>query len=309
MIDPHHFAGWVSDEARATFAASASGPPTPTEIGDLRRHYDAYNQSMLDAALVRYPVNIAEREIGEVLIHTVTPVDGPTDPRVLICLHGGAFMWGSGAGALLEAVPVAATTGMEVLAVDYRLAPEHTYPAAVDDVMAVYADLLTGLEPRSIGLYGCSAGGVLTAQAVARMVHDGIPIPGGIAMLHGTGLEFAGDSAAVAPAFDLREAPAAAAAADQLPYFVTADLRDPQVMPGNHPALLAQFPPSLLVSGTRDFAASACSVMHRRLLAAGVAARFVLFDGLWHAHHMAVDLPESQETFTLLDRFFKVHLR
>jgi epsilon-lactone hydrolase len=302
MIDPHQFASWVSDEARATFAASASGPAAPTELGDLRRHYDAFNRGMRAAALSRYSVDIFERKFGEVLIHAVTPKGGATDPRRLVCLHGGAFMWGSGAGALLEAVPIAAITGMEVLAIDYRLAPEHTFPAAVDDVLAVYTDLLTQFEPGSIGLYGCSAGGVLTAQAIARMVLDGIPLPGGIAMLHGTGLEFAGDSAATAKAFDLRAAPAAAPTADQLPYFATADLRDPLVMPGNHPALLAQFPPCLLVSGSRDFSASACAVMHRRLLAAGVESQFVLFDGLWHAHHMAVELPESQETF-------KAHLR
>jgi epsilon-lactone hydrolase len=309
MIDPHYFASWVSDEARASFAASASGPAAPTELEDLRQHYGAYNQAMLDAALARFPVDVAERTIGGVVVHIVTPKGGASDPRALICLHGGAFMWGSGAGALLEAVPLAATTGMEVLAIDYRLAPEHTFPAAVDDVLAVYTVLLTRQEPSSIGIYGCSAGGVLTAQAVARMVHDGLHVPGAIAMLHGTGLEFAGDSAATAAAFDPRTAPAAAPSVEQLPYFITADLRDPLVMPADHPAMLARFPPSLLVSGSRDFAASACSVMHRRLLGAGVDARFVLFDGLWHAHHMAVDLPESQETFALLERFFKAHLR
>jgi epsilon-lactone hydrolase len=309
MIDPHHFAGWVSDEAKALFAASASGPVAPVELGALRRHYQAYNQGLLDAAMGRYRVAIAERRIGEVLVHSVAPAGGPTDPRTLICLHGGAFMWGSGAGALLEAVPVAATTGMQVFAIDYRLAPEHPFPAAVDDVLAVYTDLMTRQEPGSIGLYGCSAGGALTAQAIARMVHDGIPVPGGIAMLHGTGLEFEGDSGATASAFDPRATPTTAPTAAQLPYFASADLRDPLVMPGNHPAVLAQFPPSLLISGTRDFAASACSVMHRRLLGAGVESQFVLFDGLWHAHHMAVELPESQETFALLDHFFKAQLR
>lgn len=308
MSDPHHFAGWVSDEAKVMFAASASGPAAPTELGDLRRHYDAYNQGLLDAALGRYSVDITEQKVGDVQVFAVTPTGGPSDPRTLICLHGGAFMWGSGAGALLEAVPVAAITGMQVLAIDYRLAPEHVFPAAVDDVLAVYAELLTRRSATSIGIYGCSAGGVLTAQAVARIAHEQLPTPGAIAMLHGTGLEFEGDSSATALAFDLRAAPGAAPTASQLPYFASANLNDSLVLPGNHPTTLAAFPPSLLVSGTRDFAASACSVMHRRLLAAEVDASFVLFDGMWHAHHMAVEVPESQETFVLLDRFFKKYL-
>lgn len=309
MFDPHHFAGWVSNESKAAFAAAASGPAAPVELDELRRHYDAYNCRLLDVALGLYSVDIAERDIGGVTVHLVTPAGGATDPRALICLHGGAFMWGAGAGALLEAVPLAATTGMQVLAVDYRLAPEHIFPAAADDVLAVYADILTQQDARSIGIYGCSAGGMLTAQAVARMVQDRVPTPGAIAMLHGTGLEFEGDTAATAPMFDLRSAAETVPAAQDLSYFARADLHDPLVLPGNHPDLLAQFPPSLLISSTRDFAASACSVMHRRLMAAGVEASFVLFDGLWHAHHMACDLPESQETFALLDGFFKAHLQ
>lgn len=309
MIDPNRFAEWVSNEAKAAFVASASGPPAPAELHDLRLHYDAFNRRMLDVALEAYSVEIADGAIAKVPIHRVVPSGGATDNRVLMCLHGGAFMWGSGAGALLEAVPVAAVTGMEVIAVDYRLAPEHPYPAAVDDVMAVHADLLARIEPSAIGIYGCSAGGALTAQMAARIVHEGRPMPGAIAMLHGTGLDFAGDSAATSAAFDLRAAPDPAPTAAQLPYFGEADLSDPLVLPGEHPEILAKFPPSLLVSGTRDFAASACSVMHRRLLAAGGEAEFVLFDGMWHAHHMAVDLPESRETFALLARFFNAHLR
>ena len=309
MIDPHLFASWVSGEAKATFAANAAAPVAPADLGELRLHYDAYNERLLDAALEAHAVDIAELEIAGVRVHRVVPAGGATDKRILICLHGGAFMWGSGAGALLEAVPVAAVTGMEVLALDYRLAPEHLYPAAVDDVLAVHADLLTRLRPAAIGMYGCSAGGLLTAEVVARMVDEGRPTPGAIAMLHGTGLDFAGDSAATSSAFDLRPAPGPAPTTAQLPYFAGADMSDALVLPGNHPDVLAKFPPSLLISGTRDFAASACAVMHRRLLGAGAEAQFVLFDGLWHAHHMAVDLPESQETFALLAYFFKDHLR
>jgi acetyl esterase/lipase len=308
MIDPGQFAEWVSREARAAAGTPPAAPPLGADISALREHYDAFNRRMLDAALAAYRVDIEQREIAGVPAAVVAPAGGPTDPRLLICLHGGAFMWGSGAGALLEAAPVATTMGCEVVAVDYRLAPEHPFPAAVDDVLAVFAALCARTPASRIGIYGCSAGAVLTAQAVARLILEGAPRPGAIAMLHGAGLEFAGDSAAIAAAFDERDGAADPPRARDLPYFAHADMTDPLVMPGEHPSVLAQFPPSLLVSATRDFAASACSVMHRRLLAAGVDARFVLFDGLAHAHHMAVDLPESRETFGLLTAFFREHL-
>lgn len=306
MIDPSQFAEWVSQEAQA--AALPAAPPAGADIALLRAHYDAFNRRMLETALAAYPVDIDECVITGVPAAVVSPPGGPTDRRVLICLHGGAFMWGGGAGALLEAAPMAATMGCEVVAVDYRLAPEHRFPAAVDDVLAVFASLRTSTPASRIGIYGCSAGAALTAQTVSRLIHDGAPRPGAIAMLHGAGLEFAGDSAAIAAAFDRRDDAGEPPKARDLPYFATADLTDPLVMPGEHPSVLAQFPPALLVSATRDFAASACSVMHRRLLAAGVDARFVLFDGLAHAHHMAVDLPESRETFALLTAFFRKEL-
>jgi len=309
VIDPKTLASWVSGEAQAAFVRIATEPPPPVELAAVREHYDAFNRRMLDAARARYPVAIESTVVAGVPCHIVTPVAGVRGEQTLLCLHGGAFMWGAGAGALLEAVPIAAEMGCMVVAVDYRLAPEHTYPAPVDDVLAVYSELRSSSAPRRIGIFGCSAGGMLTAQVVARLAHENLPLPGAIAMLHGTGLEFEGDLAAAAPLFAGQLGAADLPSAERLPYFATADLSDPLVLPGNHPEALAKFPPSLLVTATRDFAASACSVMHRRLLDAGVDARFVMFDGLGHAHHMDVGLPESRETFRITAHFFGEHLR
>lgn len=308
-MDRLDFAPWVSDEAKALFSSLTQQEPPP-DLADLpavRAFYDAYNQRYLDIARQHYDVDIVAGEIGDVPVQTVTPAGGVTSQGVLLCLHGGGFMWGSGAGALLEAVPVAATTGMKVVAIDYRLAPEHLYPAAVEDALTVYRAQLAETDAAQIGIYGCSAGGMLTAQAAARLINKGGPLPGAIAMFHGTGLEMAGDSIFMAQALDPNESGGVPEVKDW-PYFWGADLADPLVLPGNHPDVLAQFPPSLLITGTRDFAASSVSVMHRRLLAAGATAEFVNFDGMWHAHHMAVDIPESRETFEIIARFFETHL-
>ena len=310
MFDPFRFGSWVSDAAKARFRQETGAPPPPSaDILDLRRHYDTYNERHFSEAVAIDPVRITERTIGGVSAHVVEPANGVRDSRRLICLHGGAFMWGSGPGALLEAVPVAAVTGMQVVAVDYRLAPEHVFPAAVDDVLSVYRETIAEQDAREIGIYGCSAGAVLTAEAVARMLHDRIPVPGAIAMLHGAGLDFQGDSAQTALALQAAPASGSAPSFETLPYFSGVDPNDPLAAPGNHPDVLAGFPPSLLVTASRDFAASAVWVMHRRLLAAGVEAECITFDGLWHAHHMSTGLPESRETFDALARFFRARLR
>lgn len=308
MIDPHHFAPWVSDEAKAMFAAElAMPPPAASDIATLRAHYDAFNRRHLATALEHYAVEIVPGEIAGVRVDVVTPVEGVSDQRTLLCLHGGAFMWGRGAGALLEAVPVAATAKMRVIAVEYALAPEQVFPVAVEQVVAVYRALCERQPNTSIGIYGCSAGAALTAQVVARLIVDQQPVPGAIAMLCAAGLPIDGDSAASAgPFMGVPDQPAVSFA--DMPYFASADLNDPRLFPGEHPAMLAHFPPSLLVSGTRDFAASAVSVMHRRLLGAGAQADLMLFDGMWHAHHMTTALPESRETFAALARHFDRNL-
>ena len=128
--------------------------------------FDALNAQ----AQAMYPVDIEEVSLGGVRCHRVRPAeaDRRRPGALLINLHGGGFVVGS--GALVEAIPVAVLTGFEVIAVDYRLAPEHPYPAAVEDVLAVYRACLAEHDGVQVGLYGSSAGGFLTAQAIARML-------------------------------------------------------------------------------------------------------------------------------------------
>ena len=301
MVSDEQAGPWVSAEARAVLAEVLADSPPSSDVADLRRHYDAFSARQLDEALAHYSVTTRTEQLGGLSIHVVEPAGGPRDAGRLLCLHGGAFMWGSGAGALLEAVPVAAISGLQVVAPDYRLAPEHGFPAAVDDALSVYRTMLADSDGASIGVFGCSAGAILTAQLIARLIAADFPLPGAIAMLHGAGMEFAGDSMlsgnGTPPTFD------------SLPYFDGTDRNNPLVIPGNHPDVLTRFPPSLLVTSSRDFAASSVWTMHRKLLEAGVEAQCLTFDGLWHAHHMFTTLPESIETFAALAAFFAKTLR
>lgn len=293
----HHFTQYI---------AGVIAPAT--DIDGLRAYYDAINCKRLETALSAFAVDISHCLMADVPVAIVTPAGGPLSTSVLLCLHGGAFMWGAGAGALLEAIPVAANMGCTVIAIDYRLAPEHLYPAAVDDVLAVYKEVLKDPTSSSVGVYGCSAGGVLTSQMVARLILDQKSLPGALVMLHATGLELGGDSLALASMLNGVAETEIVPSLGGLSYLAQADPSDVLVFPGEHPAVLASFPPALLITGTRDFAASSITTMHRRLMAAGAAAELVMFDGMWHAHHVDTDLPEAHETFTIMGRFFNRHL-
>jgi acetyl esterase/lipase len=313
---PLPVSAWASEEARAAYHKLATQPPDPDFHGDvaaMRKWNSEREQQRLNDALKRYPVTIHAATMGGVRVDIVepkAPIPQRNRGRVLINLHGGGFMWGAGAGAQSEAVPIAGTGRVKVVTVDYRMAPERKFPAASEDVASVYRALLRQYRPQDIGLYGCSAGGILAAEAVAWFAKHGLPRPGAIATLCGTGAEVSGDSGYVAAWAAGQAIPAGGKPLRlvDLPYFQGVDARDPLVFPIESRETLAKFPPTLLLSGNRDFAASSLTVMHRRLREAGVDAELYQFDGLWHAFVMDPTLPESAEAYHIVWDFFDRHL-
>jgi acetyl esterase/lipase len=255
----------------------------------------------------RFPVQISAQRIGGVAAEVFTPrggVSAQNQQRVLIHLHGGAFLQGFQSFSRMEAMPIAAVARIKVVSIDYREAPEFTYPAGSEDVVAVYRELLRDYKPSEIGIYGCSAGGILTAQAVALLIKREIPVPGAIGMFCGAGGNWMeGDSAFITQALEHR-----APDVLHLPYFRGADPKDPLVSPAFAPQLLRHFPPSLLISSTRDHQLSSVVYTHSRLVALGVDAELHVWEGLSHAFFYDPDLPQSQEVYQIVARFFDKHL-
>ena len=200
---------------------------------------------------------------------------------------------------------MASLAGIKVISIDYRLAPEHEFPAATEDVVAVYRDLLNHYPATCIGIYGCSAGGLLTAQAVACLQKVGLPLPGAIGMLFGAGSFWTeGDTGAFRPLF----AGAPLEGSREHPYFRNTDPNDPLAFPLRSADVLGRFPPSLLVSATRDHALSSVVQTHSSLIRLGVEARLHVWEGLGHAFFFEPDLPQSREVYEIATRFFAGHL-
>ena len=235
------FSGFASPEARQTLERLSRAPPAPDfhrDVEGARAFYRKFNDERLAEMRSLYAVTVTSENIGGVRTQVVVPKDGVADrnrDRVLVSLHGGAFMWGAGSGALVEAIPIAATSRSKVITIDYRLAPEHRFPAASEDVAAVYRVLLKNQKAENIGLYGCSAGGMLAAQSVVWFAVHGLPQPGAIVSLCATGAEFLGDSAYIGPLLT-GEAKAPQRGkphllVSDLPYFEGVDPRDPLAFP------------------------------------------------------------------------------
>lgn len=306
----------LSDEAQAVLqrmAAATAPPDIATDVAKQRAFYDRYNDDRLAEMRKHFQTREQRTVISGVTVDIVEPAAGIAKgnaARVLINVHGGAFMWGSGSGALVEAIPVAATMGVKVVTVDYRLAPEHRYPAASEDVTAVYKALLKDYRPENIGIYGCSAGGVITAQATAWIRRQGLPRPGAIGTFCGTGAPYSGDSPYLAGPITGGAALSVPALPDVLPlaYMQDVPASDAAAYPLAAPDEIKAMPPTLLLAGGRDFAVSALTLADRRLTAAGVPSELHLFDGLPHAFFVWPDMPESMEAYRLIASFFDRHL-
>ncbi|MBW2273806.1 MAG: alpha/beta hydrolase fold domain-containing protein [Deltaproteobacteria bacterium] len=249
-----------------------------------------------------YPVREEVLEIEGVYTEVFEPAGGVAPGnagRVLINLHGGAFSLGARTEGRLESIPVAFVSGMRVVSVDYRQGPEHRFPAASEDVATVYRHLLETHAPAQIGVFGCSAGGMLTAQAVAWFDANDLPQPGAVGIFcAGAGKFAVGDAAVIGAAFGEFEG------GGELDYFADADWNDPLVAPIEHPALLSRFPPALIVTSTRDGALSSAIVTHQRLVGAGVEAELHVYEGLPHYFFADTGLPESRHVFDVIARFF-----
>ena len=295
--------------------------PYPRFAGDIDEVRKAYDDLIIKPSLEAwrniYPVDIETRTIGGVQTEVVTPASGVSEEnedRVLIAVHGGAFMIGAYYGAQATAVPVAGRGKITVVSVDYRMAPEHRHPAAIEDVVAVYEELRKTYPAEKIGIYGCSAGGAITAQTIAALLEQGNAPPGAAGVLcAGAGINFgSGDSAYIGPALSGSEPPSADAASPETTpfvYFHGADLSDPVISPMDHPDILGRFPPTLLVTGTRDTALSPALITHQRLLALGAESTLYVQEGMGHNHfNMFAGTEEASQAYDVIWSFFDRNL-
>ncbi len=230
--------------------------------------------------------------------------------RVLINLHGGGFSGCWPGCGLLESIPIASVGGFKVVSVDYRQGPDYHFPAASEDVAKVYAALLKEYAPQHIGIYGCSAGGALTAMSLAWFQKHGLPSPGAVGIFCAGAGGFAGGDA-MYTTLPIGEARMPAAAGPSLPpmgYFKGTDPNDPLIAPVNYPDVLAKFPPTLIITGTRDFALSNALNTNLQLTKAGVDARLYVWDGLFHGFFYNADVPESRDAFRIICQFFSKQL-
>lgn len=275
------FAGWMSLKAAANaqYAAAMAGL-----AGSLRS-------------------SVATLDVEGATVHAATPETAVSERHALIDLHGGALVLGGGEACRVGARRQADQHGILCYGVDYRMPPEHPYPAALDDCLAVYRLVLKRHAPGRVTICGRSAGGNLAAAMLLRARAEGLPMPASLVLLSPqVDLTEAGDSFQTNRMIDV-VLPHGLETNNRL-YAGGADLADPYLSPvyGD----LHGLPATFLQSGTRDLFLSNTVRMHRALRKAGVKADLHVFEAMPHGGFMG-GTPEDLDLEAEIRRFVQAN--
>ena len=298
----------LSPQAQATLRRPAMDADVPEPLEKRRAMLDAYTARAEKQWQKLCPVTIANDTVAGVPVRRITPLTVPAAnaDKVLLDLHGGGF--DSDSGSYTETIPIAYYARVPVVAALYRLAPEHPFPAAMDDAVAVYRELLKTHKPEQIAIYGTSAGAILTGEVAVQLKQLSLPEPAALGIFSGFG-DFArsGDSVHLYGLRGLTGYLAPPGEEKPLSYVGNADLKNPVLSPMY--ADLKGMPPALFVTSGRDLLLSGTTDLDRAFLRAGDDARLMVFDGLPHAFWYNPELPESIEANRAMAKFLAGHLK
>lgn len=269
-------------------------------------------KALMESATQLFSVDVKPELIAGVKTHIVTPkvIPKKNRNRVLLYVHGGGYLLNGGEGSVPEAMAMAHYAQIKVISIDYRMLPDHPFPAGLDDVIAVYKEVLTKYKPSHIGIFGTSAGSGLTAAAMFKLQDLKLPQPAVV----GLGTPFmditkTGDSYYTNQDIDnfLVTYDGLLKSIAKL-YSGPHDMKNPLISP-IYGDFSQGFPPTILTSGTRDLFLSNTVRTHQKLRAAGIEAYLQVFEGCSHAFYLQVlDSPESKQAYQEMAIFFDRHL-
>jgi acetyl esterase/lipase len=250
-------------------------------------------------------VKVQTTRIRSATVHIAKPSRPAHDDCVYLDLHGGAFVFGSGEACRESAQNQAATHRLPCYGIDYRTPPDHPFPAALDDCLAVYRHAAAIYGANRIVIGGRSAGGNLALATVLRAHDEGMAMPAALVLLSPeVDLTESGDSFQVNRTVDV-VLPESLMPANRL-YANGADLAHPYLSPlfGD---FFEGFPPTFIQSGTRDLFLSNAARLHRALRRSGIAADLHVFEAMPHGGFGGT--PEDDELMSEVAAFVRKALR
>ena len=313
VIAEPHIPTTVSKEAqmflKSATPADLSKPISTEEWKQLRAEMTSYYDS-IDLLRKQYHFSMDEKELGgiKVLIFTPLQLSKYHQGKILLHIHGGAYVVGSPRVESAIIVPVAHFSGLKVVSVRYSLAPEYPFPKGLDYVLSVYRELLKEYSPDNIAIIGSSAGGGLALAAVLKARNERLPMPAALGLLSPwVDITKTGDSyytlEGIAPVLDYELTLRKAAEV----YAGNHDMRHPLISPV-YADYEGGFPPTFIQIGTRDLLLSNCARLQRKMISADVKVKISLWDGMWHAFQMNPSLPEAKDALRELSDYLSSKL-
>ncbi|MEZ4451437.1 MAG: alpha/beta hydrolase [Nannocystaceae bacterium] len=294
----------IRDQLRATLqtqVAPAFAPEVP--IAQQRLVLDG----MGAAAALPEGLAVVQEPLAGMHAERLTPADAG-ERGVLLYLHGGGYAMGSCTSHRALVGRIAAACGLSARVPEYRLAPEHRFPAAIDDALAAYRALLAaGHRADEVIVAGDSAGGGLCAGLLVALRDAGDPLPAAAILLSPfTDLTFTGESVQSRAEVDPWLSPAMLEPMIRL-LADEGDRRDPRASPVF--ADLRGLPPLLIHVGDQEILLSDSTRLAERAQAAGVAVEIEVWPELWHVFHFfAPLLPEANEALAKIGAFARARL-
>jgi acetyl esterase/lipase len=308
----------ISPEAQEYLAylnqeAGSEPFPDPDDLEGWRTLYDRNEVYFLelDADIVaEFEPDLTETLVGSVPVIDIKPLGWQENSKLVIFLHGGAYVMFSARTSLVGSVPLADATGLRVISVDYSLAPFSRYPVAIDQVLEVFQTLIAGEhDAREIAFCGDSAGGALACGAALKLRDEGLPMPAAIVLWSPwSDISRSGDTYYTLAGQDtldyegqLRQAASA--------YAETEDHRLPYVSPV-YADYDGGFPPTLIQGGTKEIFLSNFIRHYQALDQSGIDVKLDLYEGMWHVFQAlgVGDIPEVQLALNKTDEWLRLHL-
>lgn len=293
----------ASEQARAVHAALSAARGSAAVAAVSRADLLAGSEHVGDTTTEPDGVRYADVDAGGVPSLWAVP-DAAGPGQILLYLHGGGYCYCSVRSHRKVTGHLARAAGCRVLSVGYRLAPEHPYPAAVEDALTAYRWLARQATSDEVVVGGDSAGGGLAMALLLRLRDAGEPLPGaGVLLSPWVDLALTGESLLSRAEVDVRqEAAGTKACADA--YLNGHDPRDPYASPLY--ADLAGLPPLYIQAGDWDILVDDARRLADRAQLSGVAVRLDIFPDMLHAHQLwAGNMPEADDAVARIGGYLR----
>ena len=298
----------ISEAAKKVWA---NLPQVPLQAHDLkklaalRKFVNLFDDATFEK--LKTPYSMKDQVINGVTTLWITPPKLKHKDKVMIFIHGGGWIVNTRKAQLKFQADVASSLGVKLVSIEYSLAPEHPYPAAVNDIVAAYKGIIKEYGAENTGLFGTSAGGGFTLATLLRLKADDLPLPAASASLSpGADMTASGYLYRTIGLQDPILPPYGGYTAMQV-YVGKADPKNPLVSPvfGDFTGVT----PLFLLCGTSEIVASDAIRVATRARSQGVDATLLVMDGMWHVPiGNGSGVPELQLAFDEMIKFFKRHM-